>query len=204
MRDTYSVVKREVDASVEGKVCDFKVLQYYATFYGREPSLEGAFCDPYVQVWADGSITLVSRGDKIFLYEDQWRGIVKAIEMAMKDKKEKSQRAQAEWLAKTANSTEFHGRKVDLSRNQVIEALASSEIIVADGGHPVIVFNDTRHMLCRTDLLDDVAAGLCANKTADEWRAHYLAKAQRCMGGRVKVLEKDYAVFSVIDSMTDG
>lgn len=203
MEDTYSVVKREVQAMVNGKACDFTVPNYYATFYGREPTLDGYRTDPYVQVWADGSITLVSRGDKIFLYDDQWRGIVKALEMAMKDKKEKSQRAQADWLEKTANSTEFHGIKVDLTRTQVIDAVTTSEILVEDG-HPVIVFNGTKHLLGRTDLMDDVATGLCADKSSEEWRQHYLRTAMSCMGARIRETDDGRFLFSIIDSLTDG
>lgn len=203
MEDTYSVMNREVQAMVDGKACDFTVLRYYATFYGREPTVDGAFTDPCVQVWADGSITLESRGNKIFLYDDQWRGILKAIEMAMKEKKEKSQRIQDDWLEKTANSTEFHGIKVDLTRTEVIDAVTTCEIIV-EGGHPVIVFNGTKHSLGRTDLMDDIATGLCAEKSPEEWRQHYLRTAESCMGARIRETDDGRFLFSIIDSLTDG
>lgn len=111
------------------------------------------------------------------------------------------------WLEATANATEFDGVRVDLSRNQVIEALTSCPIELEDqygGTEPVIIFNGQRHDLCRTDLLDDVATGLCAKKSAEGWRAHYLKAARTCMGGRITSGAQGHRLFAVIDSVTDG
>ena len=207
-QQTYRVVKRVVDASIDGKPCGFKVPRYYATFYGREPRTEGAFADPFVEVWRDGSITLNTRDERVFLYGDQWRGIVSALEDAMRDIHEQKSQAFQAWLEETHNAKEFHGTHVDLSRAEVIAALQSCPIELEVGDRstgPFIVFNGERHILGRTDLCDDVATGLCANKTAEQWREHYLHSAMTCYGGRIRtVSQQGTRLFSVIDSVTDG
>jgi hypothetical protein len=207
-QQTYRVVKRVVDASIDGKPCGFQVQRYYATFYGREPMTEGTYADPFVEVWADRSITLKWSGQSVFLYGDQWRGIVSALEDAMRDIQEKKNKDLHDWLEETHNAKVFHGTHVDLSRAEVIAALQSCTIELeddADSTCPFIVFNGERHILGRTDLCDDVATGLCANKTAEEWREHYLHSAMTCYGGRIStVSEQGTRLFSVIDSVTDG
>lgn len=207
-RATYQVIKREVAASVNGEACGFNVLRYYATFYGREPVAEDADADPYLEVWKDNSITLHHRGLSIFLYRDQWLGIVAAFETALRDQREAKTAAVNAWLAETANATVFHGVRVDLTRTQVIDALTSSVIEVEDRGQgrgtkPIIVFNGELHNLCRTDLFDDVATCLSARKTADEWREYYLCMARKCLGGRI-VSSQGNRRFSVIDALSDG
>lgn len=206
MTDTYRIVKREVDASIDGKPCSFKVKRYYVTFYGREPATSGPFKDPFVEVWADNSITLNDGEKRIFLYGDRWRGIVAAINDAMRDIREAREAAFNTWLNETANATVFDGVRVDLTRTQVIEALTSCPIELEAGSgrtRPVIIFNGERHVLGRTDLHDDVATGLCANKTAEEWRSHYLASARACYGGRI-TCSHGIRLFSVIDALSDG
>jgi hypothetical protein len=205
---TYRVVKLEVDASIDGKPCGFKVPRYYATFLGREPKTSGPMVDPFVEVWADKSITLHHGGRRIFLYDDQWRGIVSALKTAMRDIDEAKTSSLSAWLKTTEHATEFDGVRVDLSRAQVIEALTSCPIELEDqlygGTEPVIIFNGERHDLCRTDLLNDVATGLCAKKSAAQWRAHYLKAARTCFGGRITKSAQGHRLFAVIDSATDG
>lgn len=53
--------------------------------------------------------------------------------------------------------------------------------------------------LCRTDLFDDVATGLCMNQTAEEWRRHYLEKLEDAIGVRVGENR-----FAIIDALSDG
>lgn len=65
------------------------------------------------------------------------------------------------------------------------------------------IFHDGKwKSLCRTDLCDDVATGMCANKTLEQWIAHYKKKLRRwteCPSARY-----DDHRFSVIDAITDG
>ena len=211
MSDTYKVVKREVQAVVDGKTLDFKVQRYYATFCGKEPEADGVIADPFIEVWADGSLTLNYKDKRIFLYDDQWQGIIRAVEEAINDKKKKRDSERDKWLADTANATEFHGVKVDLTRTQVIEALKTCPIVVIERSDkygqstsPIIVFNGKQRSLGRTDLLDDVATGWVTKKTAEEWREHYLKVASKCMGGRLHEWEDGRLGFSVIDSVSDG
>jgi|ERR1043165_476067 hypothetical protein len=57
----------------------------------------------------------------------------------------------------------------------------------------------------RTDLLDDVATGLVEKKTLEEWRKHYRAKIRYgARFHRFRSEGKEWRVFSVIDSLTDG
>ena len=77
------------------------------------------------------------------------------------------------------------GFDVDLSAEDGKAYLAAAEIMVEDvpavpnwmGAYnsPRIKWEGEWIDLCRTDLADDVATGLCATKTAEEWRVHYLS-----------------------------
>jgi hypothetical protein len=204
---TYKVVKKEVEASRDGKDFGFKVQRYYATWYGREPVTEPPLDNAFVEVWADGSITLHKDDSIIFLYQDQWSGIVVALQEAINDKKIKRDSERKAWMDSTKHSKEFYGVPVDLSRAEVIAAIESSPIeveavsneMVANYSRPLIRFNKNLYHLCRTDLMDDVSTGLCKNLSAEQWRAHYLEKAQSCMGARIK--DKS---FCVIDAYSDG
>jgi len=209
--DTYQVVKRVVQAEAEGKKFDFKVQRYYATFYGRDPETEGNFQDPFVEVWADGSITAHWRDSSLWLYDDQWKGVIKAVQQAMKDIEEKQKARREQWLAKTADVKEFEGVPVDLSRNEVIDTVTNCkmDIEIDDMGgsytRPKIFYNGEWYSLGRTDLMDDVATGMCANFSIRKWRKHYLRSARNCYGGRIrKTADGKRMLFSIIDSFTDG
>lgn len=200
---TYQVVKLVVDASINRRLCGFKVSRYYATYLGREPSDK----DPFLEVWADRSITLNADGKRIFLCDDQWLGISTALNNAIDDKRKSVESAKNNWLANTIDATEFYGVHVDLTRRQVIEAIAECqiEIIVQEKKWttPIIFFRGEGHILLRTDLHDDVATSPRLHNTAEEWRTHYLGLAQTCLGARLTE-GKHYPAFAIIDSLTDG
>ena len=207
----YEVVSKVVRAIKGGKLMDFDVRRYYATFYGKEPSEYSKEqpwkADPFIEVWADGSITLHDREKSIFLYDDQWEGIIKAVRMAIDDKKNNEKERRNKWLRDTADTKEFFGVKVDLSRNEVIAALESCEITVTHNDRwttPVIVYKGVSRGLGRTDLNDNVATGLGLNKTAEEWREFYLKIARYSYGGRLQEWRDGRLGFSVIDAISDG
>ena len=208
---SYKVIKREVKAKQDGKELSFNVKRYYATS-GCEPQESGPFSDPFIEVWKDGSLTLHHRDENIFLYDDQWLGIIKAVNTALEDKEEERKARLEKWLSETADSKEFHGTAVDLSRNQVIEALNKCQITIEQINHkhvfkytsPTIVYNGENHDLGRTDLKDDISTGLCVNYNPEQWREHYLEKAKYCMGGRIKSLPDGRKLLSVIDAISDG
>lgn len=205
-RDFLRVAKKVVKASRDGKEFDFDVTRYYSTAYGGEPRVTPPSVDPFVEVWADGSITLHSRGEMVFLYDEEWLCIIKAVEQALQDKKQKHEEKRQKWLYETADLKKFYGTNVDLSRNETIEALKHCNISVIQRNRytdPLIFFNDKYYILGRTDLIDNVVTGLCKQKTAEEWRAHYLRIAKTCMGSRLDEFESG-GCFSVIDSLTDG
>ncbi len=206
---TYKVVKKVVRAVRDGEELDFDVHRYYATFFCKEPTIKTAFGDPFLEVWTDGSIVLHNgkdSDDAVFLYDDQWLGIIKCIEMAILEKKQKHEERRQKWLDETADLKTFEGINVDLSRNETIAALESCVISVIQQDRytdPVILFGGKEYRLGRTDLFDNVATGLCKQWTAEEWRAHYLRIARACMGARLNEFESG-GCFSVIDSLTDG
>lgn len=207
----YRILEREVQAEHDGKKLDFKVKRYYATFLGRDPKDSEIQFDPFVEVWVDGSITVNTKDKRLFLYDDQWTGIVTALELAMRRKREALKDQREKWKADTMDARVFHGVHVDLSRREVINALTNCDIktenVVRSGApkytDPYILFRDRWHSLGRTDLMDDVATGWCTNKTPEAWRKHYLKKAVNCMGGRLTE-NGDTPLFSVIDSYSDG
>lgn len=208
----YQTAKRTQVAIVDGKEMPFKVDRYYATWGGREPK-SGERGDPFVEVWADGSITVNAWGGdhwkRVFLYDDEWRCITAAIGEAMRDKEVKRTAEIDKWNAETLDATEFYGTKVDVSRRDVLEALEKCEIEVsesADGTYtvPVIAYKGEKRQLGRTDLKDDVATGLCARKTSSEWREHYLRAAKGCYGARLHDWKDGRLGFYVIDSWSDG
>lgn len=126
--------------------------------------------------------------------------------MRMNNDMKKQKLAQVKWLAETIDSNYFYGTHVDLTRRQVIEALSSCQLFVEDRvdyTDPIIIFNDKKHYLYRTSLYDDVATGLCERFSPDQWRAHYLLKAQTCMGARLHMRD-ELPGFAIIDGRTDG
>lgn len=214
MDDTYQVIKRSVQAEANGERLDFHVPRYYATFGGRDPITEGAFPDPFVEVWADGSIVVQGHNKRLFLYKDQWKGIIKAVQMALEDEELRMERDREKWLIDTQDAKAFFGTAVDLTRAQTISALKDCKIEIEtktgrpphNGEYtvPFILFDGHRRQLGRTDLTDDVATGLCAMKTAEEWRKHYARKAKTCMGARLQNGCDNQLGFHVIDSVSDG
>lgn len=205
----YQVIKKETPGVVDGKLAGFNVQRYYATIYGREPKTEGHFADPFVEVWADGSITANWSDTRLFLYDDQWVGIIDAIKQALTDKKAKKDALRQKWLDDTFDSKVFHGTVVDLSRRQVVAALVNCQITidtVFTWTSPRILYDGAWHCLGRTDLMDDAATSLCENKTAEEWREHYLKVAESSMGGRLSKQQntEGLRLFSIIDSFSDG
>lgn len=71
--------------------------------------------------------------------------------------------------------------------------------------HPEIYFDGEWMDVCRTDLYDDVATGLCKNKTLGEWIEHYTNKLRRAdLGVRVRLHEDGRRSFAIIDAYTDG
>jgi len=203
---SYQVVKKSVPAIMDGVSLGFNVQRYYVTFGGSAPE-DGKFGCPFVEVWKDNSVTLNHRGVRFFLYSDEWGGIINALVAARNDIKNDTERLLKERLAETMDSTVFHGVRVDLSRREVIEAVTTCEITTElsewSYARPFIMFNGHRRSLSRTDLKDDVSTVLCENKTAEEWRAYYLAKAKRCMGARLYSGDGRLR-FSIIDSFSDG
>lgn len=205
-RDFLRVAKKVVKASRDGKEFDFDVTRYYSTAYGGEPRVTPPSVDPFIEVWTNGSITLHSRGGIVFLYDEEWGCIIKAVEQALQEKKQKHEEMRNEWLIKTADKKIFDGINVDLSRNETIDALEHCAISVIQRDRytdPVIFFKEKYYRLGRTDLVDNVATGLCEQRTAEEWRAHYLGIAKACMGSRLNEFESG-SCFSIIDSLTDG
>jgi hypothetical protein len=112
-----------------------------------------------------------------------------------------------EWLKATADSTEFFGYKVDLSRTQTIVALSTGAmrtVTVEYGTEPILTYNGEDYEVCRTDLKDDVATSWCTTKSAEEWREHYLDVASNCYGARINSYEDGRKTFCVVDSVSDG
>ena len=203
--DTYKVVKRDIDILKENEV--FHVLRYYATFNGSEPKLDGSFNDPFIQVSRDGSIVLNHNEKYIFLYDDEWRGIIKAINSALIDKETKKQKSYDDWLNSTIDSIEFFGTKVDMTRREIIKVIESCSIEIKSKKNyhiPIITINNERYELCRTDLTDDIATISATKKTTEEWREYFLEKARNCYGGRIKIKRKNKKILAIIDALTDG
>ena len=80
---TYRVVKRTAPAVQNGQHLGYEIPRYYATFYGKEPTDH----DPFVEVWDGHSIVANWSGQSLFLYSDQWLGIIDAVKLAMSDLK---------------------------------------------------------------------------------------------------------------------
>lgn len=207
---TYKVVKRTVPAMRDGKPLGFDVDRFYATFYGGEPKTSGPFQDPFAEVWADGSITAHWMDQSLWLYVDQWLGIINAVQAALESNKAKRSDLELQWLTETADSKEFEGVTVDLSRNETIAALTDCPIEIEQrtgepfpSTSPFIFYNGVRRHLSRTDLLDDVCTSWVTDKTAEQWRKHYLSVAQTCYGARL-YNSNSRTGFAVIDSLSDG
>ena len=202
----YHIVKIvEPAVSDGGEPLSFDVTRYYATARSDGPITDGSFPDPFVEAWTDGSITAKWRDQSLFLYQDQWRAIIDAVRMAIEDKRVERAARKSDWLNDTIDAKEFHGTPVDLSRRQTLNALNGCAIDIEGftkehpWTRPYITINGERLKLGRTDLKDDVATGLCANNTAEEWRSYYLEKAAVGMGARIR-----NGLFSVIDAYSDG
>lgn len=169
---------------------------------------------PYVRLRDryDYEITLNYDDKSIYFYEDQWIGIIKALEMAISDKHKKKEARKDAYLAETMDDNVFFGIRVDLTRRQLIEVLTSCHMETESPGdytHAIILYEGKRMRLARTDLMDDVCTMSCLNLTAEKWREHYLKLAQNSFGGRLRTssgggLENTVGSLAVIDRLTDG
>jgi hypothetical protein len=200
---SYAVTVREMEGGTP-----FMVKRYYVTWYGSEPRED----DPYLSVWADGSLTAVWGKNRLFLYDDQWRGMIAALEQAMRDKKEERQRQAAEWLAENGDKREHYGSAVDLSINEAKAALAAAPMRWNEEKNAwkytrlAEVYHDGewRH-LCRTDLADDVCTfgGQDEQLSLEELRAKYLQCVR--FGARLgSSRQRDSGRFAVVDAFSDG
>lgn len=176
------------------------VDRYHVTWEGRSPRP----ADPFVDLWPDGSIVLHSNGNRIFEYNDTWKGIVLAINTALIDKISRDKNNKREWLDGNGDKTCHFGIKVDLSINDAIRAIKSSKLRTkkvsawnCSYNKLQIMFNGKWLNVARTDLFDDVCTGLCETKKLAEWKNHYISRVM--YGARIKE-----NTFAVIDSVTDG
>jgi hypothetical protein len=207
----YEVVLRELEGGKHHDGTPFMVKRYYVTWYGGEPREE----DPYLSVWADGSMVIhtaqkpvVQDHSTVFLYDDQWCGMIAALKQAMIDKRAEQQRLAAQWLAENGDKREHYGYSVDLSINETKAALAAAPMrwngVENAWGYKslaeVLYEGSWRH-LCRTDLKDDVCTfgGDDQSSELETLRSHYLKRIG--FGARVG---KDGDRFAVVDAFSDG
>lgn len=190
---SYKVVKKYVIGGEDHEGRPFNVKRYYITWGGVEPKAD----DPYLSVWADGSMTAVWGESKVFLYDDQWDGIIGALRQAKNDKAAERVDRAAKWLAENGDKTEHYGAVVDLSINDAKRILASAPMRrISDG--KAEVYHGTWLHLCRTDLSDDVCTLDANDSKADleQLRQHYLA--------RIKFGARTNDRFAVVDALSDG
>ena len=202
MTATYAVVERDVPATRDGKDLGFKVKRYYATFFGGEPKKEGVYADPFIEVWADGSLTLHKGKDTVFLYDDQWSGIVLAITKAMDDKRIERAQQRERWYLENGDRTVHGGSEVTWSINEARKILNSSPMRWSqDGKHRTEIQVDGKWLyLCRTDLKDDVAT-----YRGDDWETGIEEVRQRYYQGiRYGARLSENEGFCVVDSFSDG
>jgi hypothetical protein len=199
-------------AEVDGK--PVMVKHYYITS-GREPRTEEPHGDPYVEVWADGSISGVwpIKGitNRLWLYDDQWLGLIEAVKKAMEDKKEERKRKRELWFEENGDNREHFGKSVTFSINEAKQILSSAPMRIREVPErkeekwyePAleIEVDGKWYGLCRTDLMDDVATHYMGHtkEGVEAARKHYLSRIQ--YGARISV-EGGY--FAVIDATTDG
>jgi len=202
MYKTIKVTLKKVDES--GKELDFDVQRYYIVCGDKAPSDDGPFKDPFVEVWADKSITLNADGTRLFLYADQWLGALEAVKSALCDISDDRKRSIEKWLVDSGDKTNHFGMNVDLSVNDTTKVFESSKFRTrkkkswhADFNGLQIFYKDKWMDVARTDLKDDVCTTLCEVKSKKEWVDHYKRNIQ--YGARIK--EK---TFAVIDSISDG
>jgi hypothetical protein len=201
----YEVVLRELEGGKNSDGTPFMVKRYYLC-WGRGEPREDA---PYLSVWADGSLTAVWKDQRLFLYEDQWCGMIAALKQAMIDKRAEQQRRAAQWLAENSDKREHYGYSVDLSINEAKTALTAApmrwngaENAWGDKRLAEVLYEGSWRHLCRTDLKDDVCTfgGGDESSELETLRSHYLERI--CFGARVG---KDGEVrFAVVDGFSDG
>jgi hypothetical protein len=212
---SYEVTVREMEGGKNFDGTPFMVKRYYVTWYGGEPRE----LDPYLSVWADGSMVIhtaqkpvVQDHSAVFLYDDQWRGMIAALEQAMRDKKEAQERRAAQWLAENSDKREHYGSPVDLSINEAKAALAAAPMRWNEEENAwkyarlAEVYHDGKWLhLCRTDLADDVCTfgGEDEKLGLEDLRAKYLQGVQ--FGARLGSRRSaDSGRFAVVDSFSDG
>lgn len=99
--------------------------------------------------------------------------------------------------------SEYYDNAIDVPVDKVIGILRSAEMRITRDEYgtdwPELFYNEGWRRVVRTDYCDDVCTGLCATKTVEEWRQHYLKKA-----AHARLVRIGPARFAIIDAMTDG
>lgn len=204
----------EVQGIVDGKPAEadgkpVMVKHYYVTFYGGEPK-QGEHGDPYIEVWADGSISanypIPGIENRIWLYDDQWVGVIEGVKRAMEDKKEEIRRKREQWFLENGDKKEHWGYEVTWSINDARKLLSSAPMRWGKEDYwkhrtaEVQIDGKWLH-LCRTDLADDVCTygGHDFQEELDGLREKYL----RGIGYGARLTESGDG-FAVVDSFSDG
>jgi len=199
---TYQVIVREMEGGKNRDGTPFMVKRYCVS-WGKEPRED----EPYLSVWADGSMSAVwnARGmeERIFLYDDQWRGMIAALEQAMSDKKADRERQAAQWLAANCDKRKHYSYAVDLSINEAKAALTIAPLRWNQGMAEVCHDGKWLH-LCRTDLSDDVCtSGGEDGLDLETLRRKYLRGIR--FGARLNHEKRPgYSRFAVVDAFSDG
>lgn len=203
----HQIVKVSVPAKVDGREVGFNVERYYFGNAVTPPDSADESSGSFVQVWADGSITLHHGGKSIFLYDDEWGSAISAIQKATAEKRENKRAREAQWLAEHGDLRTIYGEAVDLTINETLDVLRRSEIRPLKRSDSQGHFFDIKYKgewirLSRTDLTDDVCTMMSTPIWPEQSPDDFILRLRNlswCYGARLRENS-----FSVIDSLTDG